>query len=121
MAAKNGSKGLAVVKSRATPSRVDAAADQLDENLPVARAIADALKVLTALERVSAQAERPGTSTGEGYADGYAVVDATMPELASHLRGLIEQIEEDASCIREEYDALTALYVSSVSAEASNG
>lgn len=108
MAAKDGSKRLSVVKTGACPRRVDKAGGRLDETFPVARALADALKVLTAIERASvAHAERPGgMMTGQGYADGHAVVDTTMPELASHLRGLIEQMEQDTYTIREEYETL---------------
>lgn len=114
MAAKDGSKrklravakpGTANVDTSEASRRFDEAAARLDETFPVARALADALKVLTALERSVAHGERPGMTTGNGYADGHAVIDATMPELASHLCGLIDQMEQDANTIREESEA----------------
>jgi hypothetical protein len=106
MASKDVSKRLHAVTTGAFPARVDKAGGRLDTTFPVARALADALKVLTALERSVSHGDRPGMATGNGYADGYAVIDATMPDLASHLRGLIEQMEQDANTIREEYESL---------------
>jgi hypothetical protein len=72
-------------KRHALIEEADEAADRIDENMPVALALADALKML------SAPAHAP---------DGSAAANVTRSVLAAHLAELIEQIELDTKAIR---------------------
>lgn len=80
--------------------RADETADRLDRTFPVALALADALKVLTALAGTTSHAEPNGMKTGNGYASGHAMVDDTVPNLAQHLRELVEQMHADSEVVR---------------------
>lgn len=79
------------------PREAIASMDRITMNLTVARAICDAVKVLAALERTpGAQGGDSDIFTGEGYADGFTVFDATMPSLLHHAATLMSNIKEDA-------------------------
>ena len=88
--------------------RADEAAGRMCQTIPVAIALADALKVLSALERTTSHTEPDGMTTGGRYAGGHAVVDATMPDLASHLRDLLEQVQRDRYVLCGLFDVFVA-------------
>jgi hypothetical protein len=79
------------------------ALSRMDRNIPVAFALADALKVLSAIEHTTQHEEPDGMVTGNGYACGHRIVDNTMPDLAAHLQDLIEQIREDRFALYERF------------------
>lgn len=86
--------------------RADEAAARLDHTFPVAVALADALKVITSLGRTTSHTEPDGMKTGEGYAAGHEVVDDTLPDLAQHLRELIEHLQADTELVRAALEPL---------------
>jgi hypothetical protein len=92
-AANERSKRLKVVRpSGQVSARFDEAAGRIDETLPSAISMADALKML-------------GACAEEGP-DGWLLRSATIPNVAVLLTRMLEQIEKDTDTMRDEYDAL---------------
>lgn len=85
----------------------------IDEHLEAARAICNAVEVLTALERAPGHHDtHPSHNilTGAGYAHGRKVFDDTLPSLLRHAKNLIDMAHCEADLMREEtIDFLNAL------------
>jgi hypothetical protein len=75
-------------------NRIAVFCDEITSDLSTARAIMDAAKVLTALERARAKAIDGTLATGEGYANGHLLCDSTLPTLLFHGTQLIDGIEK---------------------------
>src|SRR5687768_3816184 len=79
--------------TRRYSSKVCDLSDSIFRDVAAARAIMDAAKVLTALERVRAKSLDGCLQTGEGMADGHALRDDTLPTLLAHGVELLNRIE----------------------------
>lgn len=75
--------------------------DSITRDVAAARAIMDAAKVLTALERALAKAVDGSHVTGEGYADGHTLRDDTLPALLAHGVDLLNQIEDQSNALSQ--------------------
>jgi hypothetical protein len=71
-------------------------------------ALADAIKVLTALERSPVhQDTHPGhdIKTGGGYAHNHRLCTATLPKLSEHVRYLADDLHNRLGCFFEKLES----------------
>jgi hypothetical protein len=73
--------------------------DRLQAKCDAVQAILDCAKVLTALERAKATEQEGTLATGEGYADGHVLADASLPALLAHGYFLMRDIQGDVETL----------------------
>lgn len=77
-------------------TNVNDLSDEITGDLNAARAIMDAASVLIALDHAQAEPLEGTLATGNGFADGYNLSDATLPDLLKHGVNLLESVKRKA-------------------------
>lgn len=85
--------------NRSSNDRMVDLVDAMDSDLTAARAIMDAAKILTALERAQAKPVGGALQTGEGFADGHTLRDDTLPALLAHGVDLLNRVEKQSAAV----------------------
>lgn len=73
--------------------------DRIDENADALRAILECAAVIFALERAKATPPEGSLQTGLGFAGGYQVSDASLPDLLFHGTKLVAILKEDTEIL----------------------
>lgn len=90
------------------PIRLEGAKDVLESNMKTIAALADALIVLTALERAPKHHDTHPSHelyTGGGYAHGQRLNSDTLPVIAAHIKYLADDADNEVGSFFERLEA----------------